>query len=175
MTQKILLIILPFLVFSCSQTITNSLFVKPINKITIPLPENETPFILSYINTDYQTEEITLNKMDFYETEVFTNAINPITIKSINVESKESTGCIYPYSYDFTEEGYYAAHCILKLINGSDQTPEQVLEFCNYFNWNRLITELANYDDLKLLDYEQIVTDIANQTFTTQSIKTSSQ
>ena len=81
------------------------------------------------------------------------------------------TGIFYPVCKEFSVHAGFCAYIYLQLLLNSNQKSEDIVEYCNHFNWQRFYEKVLTYENPFLLDSQRLCQDIARHNFSERSFK----
>lgn len=166
--------------FSCK----NSLFHTDTDFYTISpslyLPQdNASSWVCEYTDPKGHIIDISIdNPFTDIVIEAPVNTIFPVRFRlkdSVSVIERclnnQHLGLIFPFSDEMQTSDSAASYIFFKILTCSNNSPDQSMEFCSSFNWQRLILSLSKYNDPYSLDLDAAAADIAQGTFTSKSLK----
>lgn len=177
MKIKFILLILVFLLFSCSQD--NSIIID-INSSFLEISNRENQLsnikkrgFITYIDENHQFNNLPFSIDDnILEIKVIKGNIVPILLNfetdSLNFAI---SGFLYPIVCDFSIHSAYCSYIYQKILKGSDENIKISSEFCSYFNWYKFYESIQKFENPFLLDSDLICSDIATNQFSAFSLK----
>ena len=172
--KQIFLLTVSLLFFSCN--FDNNQFIQKVNfstKTLNELQDEQKILKVLFIDSENQIKEYTfskdikLQKKNLFTLPLVQNQLTPILVYFEGF--LEPFGTIYPISTEISSKNGFAGKILFRLLNETKSTnPKLLKKYFSYFNWQRFLEAVNNYENPWMLNQEIILEGISQKSFTSK-------